>query len=63
MNESETLDRRQVLYWRMLGAMFGHEQHGENFEAMSKGIAKELPMPAAVLNTTMSLDNLFQRYP
>lgn len=63
MNEHETLSRRQVLYWRMLSAMFGYEQQGENFEKLSLGIAGDLGMPTALLSATMSLENLFQRYP
>lgn len=63
MNQLEISNRRQVLYWRMLTAMFGFEEQGENFEKMSKDIAKELHMPAALLDISMSVDNLMQRYP
>ncbi len=63
MNQSELLNRRQVLYWRMLSTMFGYDQQGENFESMSKGIADDLTLPESILHPTLSLDQLFQRYP
>lgn len=63
MNPQDIANRRQVLYWRMLTAMFGFDEHGENFEKMTKGIVKELQMPTSMLDTRMSVDDLLQRYP
>ncbi len=63
MNQQDILNRRQVLYWRMLTAMFGFEEQGENFEKMARGITKELGMPASLLDLRMSIDNLLHRYP
>lgn len=63
MNQSELLNRRQVLYWRMLSTMFGYDQQAENLEAMSQQIASDLELPESILHPTLSLDQLFQRYP
>lgn len=63
MNQSELLNRRQVLYWRMLSTMFGYDQQGENFDSMSHEIAQALALPESILHPTLSLDQLFQRYP
>ncbi|GAA5529363.1 VWA domain-containing protein [Herpetosiphon gulosus] len=63
MNQSELLNRRQVLYWRMLSTMFGYDQQGENFDNMSHEIAQDLALPESILHPTLSLDQLFQRYP
>ena len=63
MNQSELLNRRQVLYWRMLSTMFGYDQQGENFDSMSHEIAQDLALPESILHATLSLDQLFQRYP
>ncbi|ABX06044.1 MAG TPA: VWA domain-containing protein [Herpetosiphon sp.] len=63
MNQSELLNRRQVLYWRMLSTMFGYDQQGENFDSMSHEIAQDLALPESILHPTLSLEQLFQRYP
>lgn len=63
MNQSELLNRRQVLYWRMLSTMFGYDQQGENFDRMSHEIAQDLALPESILHPTLSLEQLFQRYP
>lgn len=63
MNQSELLNRRQVLYWRMLSTMFGYDQQGENFDSMSHKIAQDLALPESILHPTLSLEQLFQRYP
>ncbi|MBM7843251.1 VWA domain-containing protein [Herpetosiphon giganteus] len=63
MNQSELLNRRQVLYWRMLSTMFGYDQQAENLEGMSQHIASDLELPESILHPTLSLDQLFQRYP
>lgn len=56
-------DRRQVLYWRMLSAMFGYEEQAANFEQMSKEIVKETKLPQLILNPNISTDHFLQRYP
>lgn len=55
--------RRQILYWRMLAAMFDQQEQAPNLEQMSHAIAAELGLPAALLDVQMSIDDLLQRYP
>jgi hypothetical protein len=55
--------RRQVLCWRMLGAMFGHQEQGENFERMAIDITDELNMPRLILDGRVSVDDFLHRYP
>lgn len=55
--------RRQVLYWRLLGAMFGLTEQGANFEHMSGEIVDELGLPALILDPSISIENLLHRYP
>ncbi|GAA2121353.1 VWA domain-containing protein [Actinomadura alba] len=55
-------NRRQVLYWRMLARMFdGDEQ--PTLEASSVAIVDDLGLPAALLDPSVSVDNLVQRFP
>lgn len=56
-------NRRQVLYWRMLSAMFGHEEQAPNLEEMAKEIVKEVDLPPIILRPDLSTDNFLQRYP
>lgn len=60
---NDILNRRQVLYWRMLTAMFGLEEQAENFETMAAEITQELGMPASLLDVEISIENLLLRYP
>ncbi|HEY9696002.1 MAG TPA: VWA domain-containing protein [Trichocoleus sp.] len=55
--------RRQVLYWRLLSAMFGLTEQGANFEHMSGEIVDELGLPALILDPNISIENLLHRYP
>lgn len=55
--------RRQVLYWRMLSAMFGFTEQGANFEQMSGEIVDELGLPSLILDPDISIENLLHRYP
>ncbi len=60
---SVTTDRRQVVYWRMLSAMFGFEELAPNFETMAGEVAKEVGLPEMILQPNLSTDNFLQRYP
>jgi hypothetical protein len=55
--------RRQVLYWRLLAAMFGLTEHDANFEQMSGEVVDELGLPQLILDPTISIENLLHRYP
>ncbi|GAA6621899.1 VWA domain-containing protein [Scytonema sp. NUACC26] len=63
MDGNQIAQRRQVLYWRLLTAMFGYTEQGENFERMSRAIALELSLPQLILDPNISIENLLQRYP
>ncbi|MFL5806222.1 MAG: VWA domain-containing protein [Roseiflexaceae bacterium] len=55
--------RRQVVYWRLLAALFGYTEQTPNFEQMTAQLARELDMPEALLDPQMAIDTLLQRYP
>lgn len=55
--------RRQVLYWRLLSAMFGLTEQGANFERMAQEIAEDLELPVLILDPTLSIEQLLHRYP
>jgi hypothetical protein len=54
--------RRQVLYWRLLARMFDGEEQPA-LEASSVAIVDDLGLPAALLDPSVSVDNLVQRFP
>jgi hypothetical protein len=54
--------RRQVLYWRLLARLFdGDEQPA--LETGSLAVVEDLGLPPAVLDPSISVDNLVQRFP
>ena len=61
MNASEQ-NRRQVLYWRMLGRLFEADEQLP-LESASVAIVDDLGLPPALLDPTVSVDNLVQRHP
>ena len=55
-------NRRQVLYWRLLARIFqGDEQ--PTLESASVAIVADLDLPAALLDPTVSVDTIVQRFP
>jgi hypothetical protein len=56
-------ERRQVLYWRMLSAMFDFKEQAENFERMAIDITAELEMPRLILDRRVSVDDFLRRHP
>ncbi|GAA5047715.1 hypothetical protein HNP84_000316 [Thermocatellispora tengchongensis] len=55
-------NRRQVLYWRMLSRLFdGDEQ--PSLEAASVAVVEDLGLPAALLDPSVSIDTVVQRFP
>jgi hypothetical protein len=55
-------NRRQILYWRMLSRLFdGDEQ--PSLEAASMAIVEAIGLPAAILDPSVSVDNIVQRFP
>ncbi|MCO6007341.1 VWA domain-containing protein [Actinoallomurus purpureus] len=55
-------NRRQVLYWRLLARMFDHEEQPA-LEAASVAIVEDIGLPPALLDPSVSVDNLVQRFP
>lgn len=55
--------KRQILYWRLLATTFGLGDKFPSFDKLSTEIVKELGMPDAVLDPSISIDQLLQRFP
>jgi hypothetical protein len=63
MMDDSVTQRRQVVYWRMLSAMFGLEEHAPNFEAMAQDITQDAGLPSLILKPDLSTESFLQRYP
>lgn len=59
----ETMGRRQIIYWRMLAAMFGQQEQAPNLEKLAHETVAELGMPGLLLRPDISTDNFLQRFP
>ncbi|KST63169.1 vWA domain-containing protein [Mastigocoleus testarum] len=59
----QIVQRRQVIYWRLITTMFGLNEQGANFDLMSSEIVDELSLPQLILDPNISIENLLQRYP
>ncbi|MEO3747944.1 VWA domain-containing protein [Plantactinospora sp. B5E13] len=55
-------NRRQVLYWRLLARLF-EPQEQPSLESASVAIVDDLGLPAALLDPTVSVDTVVQRFP
>ena len=55
-------NRRQVLYWRLLARLFDPEEQPA-IESASMAIVEDLDLPAALLDPSVSIDNIVQRFP
>lgn len=55
-------NRRQVLYWRLLARLFDHDEQPA-LETASMAIVGDLGLPAALLDPSVSVDTLVQRFP
>ncbi len=55
-------NRRQVLYWRLLARLFDPEEQ-PSLETASVAIVDDLGLPPALLDPSVSVDNLVQRFP
>src|SRR5262249_37088646 len=60
MSAAET--RRQVLYWRLLARLFDPEEQAA-LESGSMAIVGDLGLPAALLDPSVSIDTVVQRFP
>src|SRR5262245_10314096 len=63
MNDHDILHRRQVIYWRMLAALFGQTEQAPNMEQMAGAVAVELGLPPLLLDPHVGIETLLQRYP
>lgn len=54
--------RRQVLYWRLLARVFDAEEQPA-LETAGVAIVDDLGLPPALLDPSVSVDNLIQRFP
>ncbi|MDP9794757.1 hypothetical protein J2S43_003269 [Catenuloplanes nepalensis] len=59
---SASENRRQVLYWRLLARLFDPEEQA-TLESASVAIVDDLGLPALLLEPSVSIDNVVQRYP
>ncbi|WKU06247.1 VWA domain-containing protein [Micromonospora sp. HUAS LYJ1] len=55
-------NRRQVLYWRLLGRLFDPDEQ-PTLEAASVAVVDDLGLPAVLLDPTVSVDTVVQRFP
>ncbi|MFJ6199058.1 VWA domain-containing protein [Micromonospora sp. NPDC092111] len=55
-------NRRQVLYWRLLGRLFDPDEQ-PTLESASVAVVDDLGLPAALLDPTVSVDTVVQRFP
>ncbi|MFD1546891.1 VWA domain-containing protein [Nonomuraea guangzhouensis] len=55
-------NRRQVLYWRLLARVFNTEEQPA-LESASVAVVDDLGLPTALLDPSVSVDNLVQRFP
>ncbi|TMR99708.1 VWA domain-containing protein [Nonomuraea basaltis] len=60
--ESADMNRRQVLYWRLLSRLFSADEQPA-LETASVAIVDDLGLPPALLDPGVSVDNLVQRFP
>jgi VWA domain containing CoxE-like protein len=55
-------NRRQILYWRMLSRLFDGEEQ-PSLEAASMAVVEAIGLPPALLDPSVSVDNVVQRFP
>jgi hypothetical protein len=55
-------NRRQVLYWRLLARLFDPEEQAA-LESAGVAIVDDLGLPATLLDPTVSVDTVVQRFP
>ncbi|MEV4377336.1 VWA domain-containing protein [Streptosporangium sp. NPDC049644] len=55
-------NRRQVLYWRLLARLFDNDEQPA-LESAGMAVVDDLGLPAALLDPSVSVDTLVQRFP
>jgi hypothetical protein len=63
MTEPDSAEnRREVLYWRLLARLFGHEEEAA-LESASVAVVKDIGLPVALLDPQASIDSIAARHP
>ncbi|MEV0456519.1 VWA domain-containing protein [Catellatospora methionotrophica] len=62
MTADADFHRRQVIYWRLIARLFSREEQA-TLEAASLAVVEDLGLPAALLDPSVSIDNIVQRHP
>jgi hypothetical protein len=60
--QSPEQTRRQLIYWRLLSRVFGSDEQ-PTLEAASVAIVDDLGLPVALLDPSVSVDTVVQRFP
>ncbi len=63
MSANAIASRRQVVYWRLLAAIFGFSDQAAGFEHVNREIVQELDLPELILDPRIAIDTLLHRYP
>jgi hypothetical protein len=62
-DDPDTSRQRQVIYWRLLAAANGMTDSARNIEDMTTATARAVGLPELILDPTLAVDTLIQRYP
>ncbi|MDI1462587.1 VWA domain-containing protein [Catellatospora sp. KI3] len=62
MTTDSDLNRRQVLYWRLIARLFSREEQA-TLEQASLAVVEDAGLPAALLDPQVSVDTIVQRFP
>lgn len=55
--------QRQLVFWRLLTAAFGHSEKGPNIEQITLDIAEQVKLPADILDPAIGIEQLLRRHP
>jgi Mg-chelatase subunit ChlD len=55
--------QRQLVFWRLLTAAFGHSEKGPNIEQMTLDIAEQVKLPTDILDPAIGIEQLLRRHP
>ncbi|GAA1360323.1 VWA domain-containing protein [Catellatospora chokoriensis] len=62
MTVDADFNRRQVIYWRLIARLFSREEQS-TLEAASLAVIEDVGLPASLLDPSVSIDNIVQRFP
>jgi hypothetical protein len=57
------VNRRQMVYWRLLSALFSQTEQAANLERMTLELADDVGLPPLIADPNLAVDTLLQRYP